>query len=209
MKKLLNTLIIVLLLFFCALMIRLSIPYLSMQYDVDFLSTKQSIIHIKTWRYAFYTHVFLSLFALIAGVTQFSNPIVKKHRRIHRVMGYIYVTDVLFLAGPAGLIMSFFANGTLVAKTSFVLLSVLWILFTALALAKAKRKQFNPHRNWMIRSYALTLSAISLRLYAWVFPKFFHMNAFDQYALIAWLSWTLNLVAAEIIISRKNVFSLQ
>lgn len=119
-------------------------------------------------------------------------------------MGYIYVTDVLLLAGPAAVIMSFFANGTVVSITSFVLLSVLWILFTAVALLKIKQGNYSEHRNWMIRSYALTLSAVSLRIYAWLFPKFFHMNAFDQYALIAWLSWTVNLLIAEYLIFRRR-----
>jgi hypothetical protein len=185
-------------------MLRLSLPYLSMRYDIDFLLTKQKIIHVKVWRYAFYTHVFLSIFALIAGFTQFSKFILKRKRRLHKIMGYVYVIDVMLLAGPSGLIMSFYANGTELAKISFVLLSVLWMLFTAIALVKIKRNNFIAHKSWMIRSYSLTLSAISLRLYAMVLPKFFHLGAFDEYTLIAWMSWTLNLIIAEIIILRKR-----
>jgi len=204
MRRLINIFFICLLLLFCGLMLRLTIPYFSMRFDVDFLLTKQKIIHLRFWRYAFYTHVFLSIFALIAGFTQFSGFILRRYKRLHRIMGYIYVTDVLLLAGPAGLVMSFYANGNSISKTSFVILSVLWITCTAIALLKIKQKQFYEHRNWMIRSYALTLSAISLRLYAWLFPKFFHLNAFDQYALIAWLSWTLNFLVAEYIIFKKR-----
>ncbi|PBQ32359.1 hypothetical protein CNR22_11450 [Sphingobacteriaceae bacterium] len=204
MKRITGIGLLFLLIVFCVLMIRLTLPYFSMRYDVDFLLTKQKIIHLKVWRYAFYLHIFLSIFALIAGFTQFSVYVLKKHKRLHRLMGYIYVTDVLLLAGPAGLVMSFFANGTALAKTSFVLLSVLWILFTTIALIKVKRQEFKAHQNWMIRSYALTLSAISLRLYAVLFPKFFHINAFDQYALMAWLSWTINLLIAEYIIYKKR-----
>ncbi len=202
--KLINICLFLLLVFFCVLMLRLSVPYFSFKIDVDFLLTKQNIIHIKHWRYAFYTHVFLSIFALLAGLTQFSKYILLKQKKGHRLMGYIYVIDVLFLAGPAGFIMSFYANGTLASKTSFVLLSLLWIFFTAVALQKIKQKNFAEHRNWMIRSYALTLSAISLRLFAFILPKFWHLNAFDEYTLIAWLSWLLNLAVAEFIIFRKR-----
>jgi len=204
MKIFINSILFILLAFFCFLMLRLSMPYFSTRYDVDFLLTKQSIIHIKFWRYSFYTHVFLSSLTLIAGLTQFSNYILSRKKRLHRMMGYIYVVDVLVFAGPSGLIMAFYANGNMISKTSFVVLSFLWILFTAIAILKIKQKEFTKHRNWMFRSYALTLSAISLRLYAFLFPKFFHMNAFDQYALIAWLSWTLNLFIAEYLIFRKR-----
>jgi len=181
-------------------MINLSLPYLSGRIDVAFLLTKQGIIHIKHWRYAFYLHVFLSIFTLTAGFTQFSGYVVRKYKKLHRAFGYLYVCDVLFLAGPSALIMGFYANGHAPAKLSFVLLAVLWMLFTFFALHQARQKQFTQHRNWMIRSYALTLSAISLRLLAYFLPKFLIMDGVTEYTLIAWLSWTVNLLIAEIII---------
>lgn len=192
--------------FFCWLMIDLTLPYLGFTYDVDFLLSKQKIIHIKHWRYSFNVHILFSIFSLAAGLTQFSNYILKKHRHLHRVAGYIYVIDVLFLAGPSGLIMGFYSNGTMWAKTSFVVLSFLWILFTAIAFKMALIKKLDDHRNWMVRSYALTFSAITLRLLAYFLPKFIYIDAFTEYTLIAWLSWTINLIVAETIIyfKRKN-----
>lgn len=208
-KTQVNIALLLLLAVFSALMIQLSVPYFTTRYDVDFLLTKQKIIHLKHWRYSFYTHITCSIFALIAGFTQFSKYLIQNKKLIHRAMGYIYVSDILLLAGPSGLIMSFYSNGTIVAKTSFVLLSCLWILFTGVALLKAKAGDFISHRNWMIRSYALTLSAISLRLFALILPAFIHLSAHDEYALIAWLSWTINLVIAELIIylKRKSLFA--
>ena len=194
---------------FSWLMIDLTLPYLSFTYDVDFLLTKQKIIHVKHWRYAFNFHILFSIFSLIAGLTQFSQYIITKHKKLHRIMGYIYVVDVICIAGPSGLIMAFYANGTIVSKTSFVLLSLLWILFTCRAIIKASKKDFIEHEKWMIRSYSLTLSAISLRLMAFILPKFIHLSAHTEYALIAWLSWSINLLLAEWIIYRKKSNSLE
>jgi hypothetical protein len=191
------------LLFFIFLMLKLSLPYFTFKYDVDFLLTKQKIIHIKLWRYAFYVHVFLSTITLIAGLFQFSNYILKHYKKLHRAMGYVYVITVCGFAGPSGLIMSFYANGTIWAKTSFVILSVFWITFTSIALLKAKQLKFKEHKKWMLRSFALTLSAITLRLLAFALPKFVHLNAFDEYTLIAWVSWTVNLVIVETLIFVK------
>lgn len=191
---------------FCWLMLDLTLPYLSFKPDVDFLLTKQKIIHLRHWRYAFYKHILFSILTLASGLTQFSSYILRKHKKLHRSMGYIYVLDVLCLAGPSGLVMGFYANGDALAKTSFVLLSVLWIGFTAMALYKALQKQFEAHRAWMTRSYALTLSAITLRLLALALPKLMHLEAHTEYALIAWLSWTVNLAVAELIIARRRAF---
>ncbi|MDX2172103.1 MAG: DUF2306 domain-containing protein [Bacteroidota bacterium] len=202
-KNIINATVLILLCFFIFLMVRLSVPYFTFRYDVDFLLTKQKIIHIKHWRYAFYVHVFLSSITLIAGLFQFSNYILKSYKRLHRTMGYLYVITILCFAGPSGLIMAFYANGTIWAKISFIILSLLWMLFTALALISAKQQQFNAHKQWMMRSFALTLSAITLRLLAFILPSFVHLNAFDEYTLIAWLSWTVNLIIAESIIFIK------
>jgi hypothetical protein len=193
---------------FCWLMIDLTLPYLSFTYDVDFLLTKQKIIHLKHWRYAFNFHILFSIFSLLAGLTQFSQYILKKHKKLHRVMGYIYVIDVICITGPSGLIMAFYANGTVVSKTSFALLSILWIGFTTMAIITVLKKNFIEHEKWMIRSYALTLSAISLRIMALILPKFIHLNAKDEYALLAWLSWTLNLLIAELITFSKKTNQL-
>src|SRR4051812_19137031 len=82
---------------FCWLMIDLTLPYLGFTYDVEFLLTKQKIIHIKHWRYSFNVHILFSVFSLAAGFTQFSKYILRKHKRLHRYMGYVYVIDILLL----------------------------------------------------------------------------------------------------------------
>ena len=194
-------------LYFSALMALITLPYLSFQLNVDFLVTKQRIIHLKHWRYAFYLHILTSTFVLLAGAIQFVDYFIKKKKGIHRFVGKTYVFIVLFISGPAALVMSFYANGDWTAKTSFVILSLLWIVFTGLSFIYALRKDFVKHRKFMIRSYALTLSAITLRIYAFILPHFTHMEAKAEYALIAWASWTINLLAAELIIylTRKRL----
>ena len=112
-------------------------------------------------------------------------------------MGYIYVINILLVTGPAGLLMSFYANGGITSKIAFVLLSFLWIYFTAVALFKAIKKQFIAHRIFMIRSFALTLSAVSLRCWKVLIATFTDMPLMDRYRLIAWLGWVLNLIIAE------------
>ncbi|HMD00740.1 MAG TPA: DUF2306 domain-containing protein, partial [Ferruginibacter sp.] len=168
--------------------------------DVGFLQLKQSYLHITEWRVAFFTHVFSSLFALLAGFTQFSTRFLKRNPRLHRIFGYTYVINVLMVTGPAGLLMSFYANGGISSRIAFVMLSVLWISFTAIALYKAVKKDFIGHRNFMIRSFALTLSAVTLRIWKYLLANYTDIHQMDRYRMIAWLGWTLNLIAAEFLI---------
>ncbi len=185
------------------LLLLLSLPYLEMRRGIDFLKTKQLIYHIKHWRYSFYIHVFTSILIITSGLFQFSKTILNKYTKIHRVSGFIYLATTLLISGPAALVMSFYANGSYPAQTSFVILSILWLGTTFLAYYYVRKKDYEKHGKWMVRSYALTLSAVSLRLYSYLFDVFYlRMDPVDLYILLSWLSWTLNLIVAEILIKR-------
>lgn len=182
------------------LMVWITLPYLSFKLNVDFLITKQRIIHLKHWRYAFYAHILTSAFVLLAGALQFWPYFLRNFKKWHRLIGKMYVFIILFISGPAGMIMSFYANGMWAAKISFIILSFLWLLFTAMSFYYAVKKNFVLHRKFMIRSYALTLSAITLRLYALILPHFVYLDGRTEYAVLAWTSWTINLLVAEVIV---------
>ncbi|NIG52332.1 DUF2306 domain-containing protein [Chitinophaga sp. Cy-1792] len=183
------------------LMILLSLPYVSFNRYTNFLMTKQVQWHIVHWRLSFYTHVFVSSIVLITGLFQFSKYLLKTYPAIHRLLGKIYAVVVIGISGPTGLVMAFYANGGIRAQISFVILSVLWIGFTVIAWRKALQRQWESHKDFMVRSYALTLSAITLRFYAYLLGLM-HMplRPAAAYVLISWLSWTINLLIAELYI---------
>jgi hypothetical protein len=200
--------------FFSFLMLRIIFIYIPVQNDVGFLELKQRYINVFAWRVAFFTHVFTSILVLIAGFTQFSKKLLRKYPRLHRVFGYIYVIDILMVTGPAGFLMSFYAEGGLSSRIAFTLLSILWISTTVIALYKAIKKDFLSHRIFMIRSFALTLSAISLRFWKVILAEFTDVHPVNRYRIIAWLGWGLNLLIAEWIIwnirkKRKNKMELR
>lgn len=197
-----NSLLLVTLAFFVWLMARITIAYLPYNTDVGFLRIKQDYIDIDVWRTAFFIHVYMSIGVLLAGFTQFSEHIRTYYPRLHRIFGYIYAADVVFVTGPAGLLMGFYANGGLTSKASFVLLAIGWIVFTSLAVIKARNGDFIAHRDFMIRSYALTLSALTLRAWKWGINNSFDLPPMDVYRAVAWLGWVPNILLAEFIIRR-------
>jgi len=185
-------------------MARITLAYIPYNTDVGFLRIKQHYIHIDHWRIAFFIHVYASIWVLLAGFTQFSKWIQRHNARLHRTMGYVYVTDVQLITGPAGLPMGLYANGGLSSRMAFVLLATLWIFFTAMALIKAKQKDFRAHRNYMIRSYALTLSALTLRAWKFAITNSFELPPMDVYRSVAWLGWVPNILFAEWLIRRNK-----
>ena len=186
------------------LMLRMVIDYSSFRTDIHFLRFKQDYIDIPLWRVAFYTHVFSSIFALAAGFTQFSDYVLKYHRNIHRLIGKIYVGDILFINFPAGMIMAVYANGLWPSKTAFVILDCLWFYFTLKALIAAKQKRIAEHKEFMIRSYALTFSAITLRSWKIILLNTVHPDPLSLYMIDAWMGFVPNLLFAEWLIRRKR-----
>lgn len=178
--------------------------YIPYNTDVGFLRIKQQYISIDQWRIAFFIHVYASMWVLFAGFTQFSKRLLKQQPRLHRALGYIYVVDVLLITGPAGLLMGFYANGGPLSRIAFVSLALLWIFFTAMALVKARKKDFKAHRRYMIRSYALTLSAITLRAWKYGITNTMTLPPMDVYRVVAWLGWVGNLIFAEWLIWRQR-----
>lgn len=168
-----------------------------------FLRIKQWIIDNSVWRTAFFIHVFTSIFLLVAGFTQFYNPLKTRFNTLHKLAGKGYVIILVFLSGPAGLVMSLYANGGLLSQTAFTTLSVLWIFFTVKAYLAIRRRDFVAHGNFMIRSYALTLSALTLRAWKFLLVWLIHPHPMDAYMLVAWLGWVPNLLLAEWFIRKK------
>jgi hypothetical protein len=200
LRKSLVVLTLVLLFFFSFLMLRITLEYLPVRDKAGFLAIKQEYLPIFHWKIAFFIHVFTSIFALLAGFTQFSKSIRFRWPVVHRWIGKIYVIDVIFVTGPAGFIMGFYANGGPTSRVSFVLLATLWIFSTAMAWKRAMQRNFLSHRDWMIRSYALTLSAVALRGWKWLLVVLFQPHPMDVYRLVAWLGWVPNLIVAELLI---------
>lgn len=199
MTKTLKFIPLLLLLFFSILMVRITWPYLDFRPDTKFLQIKQWVIHNHLWRVAFYIHVFTSIFLLAAGFTQFYP---KKFSTLHRGAGKMYVVIILFLSGPAGFIMALYANGGILSQLAFTSLSILWIFFTAKAWIAIRKRDFQAHSRFIVRSFALTLSALTLRAWKVVIVLLFHPHPMDGYMIVAWLGWVPNLLIAEWMISR-------
>ena len=191
-------------LFFSLLLFRISFQYFPMKTNVGFIRTKQRFFDVEIWKYAFFTHVYVSVFSLLAGLIEFSKTVQNKFTKLHRIYGYVYVIIILFLGAPSGLIMSFYANGGWIAQSSFAILSVIWWLTTYFAVKEARNRNWKKHELWMIRSYALTLSAVTLRGWKVILVPLIEASPMELYRLVAWLSWTLNLLIAELIIRRKK-----
>jgi uncharacterized membrane protein len=140
--------------------------------------------------------------ALILGAFQLFPRFRGRWPAWHRRSGTIYVTCCI-AGGLAGLVLAAGSSSGPIATAGFGLLAVLWVGFTANAWRLAKARDFAAHRRWMIRSYALTFAAVTLRLYlpiALMSP----LDGVAAYRAISFLCWVPNLIVAELWLRRAG-----
>jgi len=148
--------------FFCVLMFQITLQYFPIDFDVAFLRIKQQYIHFTHYKIAFYIHVTFSVFSLFAGFTQFSRKIRMQYTKVHKTVGWMYLVSVVLLAAPSGLIIGYYANGGFWSQFAFCLLAIGWFWFTLKAFLNIKQGDCHKHQIFMIRSFALTLSAFTI-----------------------------------------------
>ncbi|WP_395333317.1 DUF2306 domain-containing protein [Novosphingobium sp. BL-8H] len=145
-------------------------------------------------------HASLAGIALLAGPWQFIAAWRSKARGLHRWIGRIYACACLF-GGLAGAALAWGTTAGPVAGTGFFLLAVSWMSCTTLGWFTALRRDFVRHRRWMIRSFALTFAAVTLRIYL-PLSQIAGIDFLTAYIAIAWLCWVPNLIAVELWLRR-------
>ncbi|MFA7261846.1 MAG: DUF2306 domain-containing protein [Caulobacter sp.] len=146
-------------------------------------------------------HAGLGATALILGPWQFFRWRDGRRGAGHRVVGVIYVAACL-LSAPAGLLLAFGATAGPIAGAGFGLLALAWFGTTAMGLRAVLLGEYQAHRRWMIRSFALTFAAVTLRLYLFGGPLV-GFAGLDAYRAIAFLCWVPNLLAAELLLRTR------
>jgi len=144
---------------------------------------------------AFLLHMMGGGAALLLGPWQFRPGWSGTDSAAHRWIGRGYLVAVL-ISGMAGLWLARVAQTGLVAALGFGGLGVAWLVTGALAYRRVREHRYQVHRHWMVRNFALTLAAVTLRIQL---PLSLGIGIpFDAaYPVIAWACWLPNLAIAE------------
>ncbi|MGZ8552426.1 MAG: DUF2306 domain-containing protein [Chitinophagaceae bacterium] len=188
---------------FSLLLIYNTTPYFSFSKNFSFIEERSLLFSNSVYNNAFYIHILAGAICILTALIQFSRYVLKKSKPIHRWSGKVYVFVVLFLAAPTGLYMSFFAKGSIWERSLFLFMAVSWFITTLYGLITIKKKNILAHKIWMIRSYALAMTAITFRIYHIIF-YLLDWGHLENYELSLWISVVGNILFAEWIIYRQS-----
>ena len=102
----------------------------------------------------------------------------------------------------AGLYFAPTSTAGTIGRVGFTTLAVFWLYSGTRAYLAIRRGKVQEHRRWMLRNYALTFGAATLRI---ELPLLIiaGLSFPAAYTLVAWISWVPNWLAVEAWLRRK------
>lgn len=119
--------------------------------------------HIRPFLALLTVHIVGGTVAMAAGALQFSSRLRRARPDIHRATGKVYIAATA-IGGPAALAMQIRNAGDSAFQWAAYAHSGTWMAATAMALWCIRLRDFEAHRMWMMRSYAMCLLFITLRV---------------------------------------------
>lgn len=188
---------------FSLLLIYNTIPYFSFSKNFDFIEERSFLFQSNLYNASFYIHIAAGALCIGTALIQFSRYLLKKSKAIHRISGKIYVFVVLFLGAPTGLYMSFFAKGSFWERALFMFMAGWWFVTTLYGLSTIHKRNVVAHKIWMIRSYAMAMTAVTFRVYHIAF-YLLGWDHLENYEVSLWISVIGNMLFAEWVIWRQS-----
>ncbi|WP_341839546.1 DUF2306 domain-containing protein [Chitinophaga caseinilytica] len=152
------------------------------------------------YRWFLIAHITAGGGALISGIVQFWPKLRNFSWKLHRVIGYLYLLAVL-VSSLSALILASTTARSISWGYSFTLQiwASVWISATFIAWWTAFRRQFKLHREWMMRSYVVTV-AFLVSGFALKIPYVQQLGSFEEVSVpMFWMGWAVPLYAYEII----------
>lgn len=152
-------------------------------------------------------HIVGGVFALATGPFQFSRRLRLRYVALHRWLGRFYLIMVA-MGATAGFRIALESFGGLPSHFGFGMLAVLWLITAAMAYRRALQRRWQSHREWMVRNFALTFAAVTLRLWLPFMAGWLRIPFEPAYVTISWLCWVPNLLVAEVLANRSKHLAL-
>lgn len=166
-----------------------------------FLLEKGELRFVSFWRVSFYFHVIGSCVCLMMGPILMM-PALLRFKRLHAVLGYVYLNVVLWIAAPSGLLISPFAKGGLISAAGFVATGIAWWFATWMGYRAIRNHEIQSHIIWMVRSYSIALSAVAFRIIQLIL-SYVSLSPDTSYTLAVWLSLAASFWISESCINRQ------
>lgn len=142
-------------------------------------------------------HILPGALFIVLGALQFVKNIRRNFIKIHRFMGRIYILLGL-IVGITAIIMGFLMKfGGLAETTAVLVFSSYFLLALLKAYKHIRNREYDLHREWMIRGYAIGLAVATMRPIIGLFFAFTQIPFNRFFGYVFWIAFIIHLIVAE------------
>lgn len=157
-------------------------------------------------RWGLVLHIVGGITALTLGIVQLWLGLTNRTTRLHRMLGKVYLAAIT-VGSIGGFYLALTITYNMPYAAGLFFLCVAWVVTTAMAVIAIYRRAVFQHREWMMRSYAVTFAFVMFR---------FGVDALisqglqpgDAQAIMAWACWALPLLLLEPLLQLRRIRSL-
>jgi len=156
--------------------------------------------HYEPFKWWLLPHGIAGACALLLGPMQFSDRLRQRFRRVHRVVGRIYVAGV-FAAAPLGFYIQYFQERMGVPRSFTIAAATdaaLWMVTTGIAMVFILKGKVQEHRQWMTRSFAIALVFLEVRVIGGV-GGFENLDIHANETIV-WFCLAFSILAADLVL---------
>jgi len=172
---------------------------------LPYLELSQSHYGPYFWprRWGLVLHIAGGITALAAGLVQLWLGLTNRVAALHRALGKLYV-GVIAVASIAGFYLSLTIPANAPYAAGLFFLCVAWVVTTSMAVFAIRRRNVLQHREWMMRSYAVTFAFVTFRFGVDALTSQGLATA-DTQAIMAWACWAMPLLLLEPLLQLRKV----
>lgn len=152
-------------------------------------------------------HVICGITAIVTGAFQFLPGIRVKYPGIHRSLGKIYLGCVALSTGVSFYLV-FTSRLGLVYAVGLTMLGITWLLSTGMAFLAIRNGKVALHREWMIKSYVLTLSFVTFRFFEDLLTVMGISSFIERKVLMSWACWAIPFFIAVLVLDVRKLLRL-
>jgi uncharacterized membrane protein len=161
--------------------------------------------HYEPFKWWLLPHGIAGACALLLGPMQFSERLRCRFRKLHRVLGRVYIAGV-FIAAPLGAYIQYFEErmgDTRSFSVAAIVDAILLMGTTAVALAFILKGNVQQHRQWMTRSFAVALVFLEGRVVGGVTGWENLGNHTDE--TIVWACLAFSIISADVVLQLQEL----
>lgn len=149
-------------------------------------------------------HIVFGLIATLTGPIQFIPVVRSKYPVLHRSVGKIYLVSILISTLASFYLVSTAQLG-LVYNVGLLMLGIVWLGSAVMAYVSIRNKNVRMHKEWMIKTYVLTLAFVNFRFVEDTMALMNISTFIDRKVLMAWACWAIPFFFTEVVLQCRRM----